>query len=769
MAGSQDSKDVPTPKKQRKTRANATLKRPGDPHETSSPRAPRYEGSPRVPTTLAPALSVGASNDTGTRKPDLDGEEDAAVVGSATAAFRTLSVQALDGQVADALGAVAAAARDVQPPSPKKRKAGAPQTAGRGSPPPQRALHDLLAEFGRIELNADMLAAIQRTESHAALDGAARHSTHHQSPLTLNRAAFERVVGAARASLAADLARLRARAEGNPAQETLLRTYALRAVARFAEQDWEEEQEGAGDAEPASDGVEGAAPSLEGEGSAAAVAPVRALRRGSRPPPPPPQPPPARADSHASAAARGRGGTEEDETAASADSLAARLSSAALADSVAAPDGEAGRRGSGEVPQASDSVLPAEPASCEPAPRLRSEAPPRDLRTPDPCMPVGPPAAQRPCCSAQNSVGGERARPSWDEGSDGATRGAPDPGSSNDASRVDEASAGRTSAGASSSAGGSSSSSDQQSRAGWGAGGSDPGRTRSDPLVDAPARPRAPTTPSSEAAGALATSPGGSRAGPSHHRVPPRGQPGAGEWYRPPPRVNQVGGKHAASSCSPSVSLGAEVHKRPRKGALGALLAGPSAGGWCGRERSGELLRRSADAAASAGSVRAPGAGAGGDSPAAAGGEGDAAPSSSSEGSLWASSLVCADLTLNDVGSQYWPFRRAGTAAATGGRPGGRDGGRAAGAASAPDADRPARTGGGQQALDPGPAASSLVDGLVAALGAAILAAVEAEVGRAALAPGLRSLVAATAFDDLLREGSTLQSPATSSWDGGAR
>ncbi|RMZ53561.1 hypothetical protein APUTEX25_003383, partial [Auxenochlorella protothecoides] len=426
MAGSQDSKDVPTPKKQRKTRANATLKRPGDPHETSSPRAPRYEGSPRVPTTLAPALSVGASNDTGTGKPDLDGEEDAAVVGS------------------------------------------------RGSPPPQRALHDLLAEFGRIELNADMLAAIQRTESHAALDGAARHSTHQQSPLTLNRAAFERVVGAARASLAADLARLRARAEGNPAQETLLRTYALRAVARFAEQDWEEEQEGAGDAELASDGVEGAAPSLEGEGSAAAVAPV--------------------------------------------------------------------------------------------------------------------------------------------------------------------------------------------------------------------------------------------------------------------------GGKHAASSCSPSVSLGAEVHKRPRKGALGALLAGSSAGGWWGRERSGELLRRSADAAASAGSVRAPGAGAGGNLPAAAGGEGGAAPSSSSEGSLWASSLVCADLTLNDVGSQYWPFRRAGTAAATGGRPGGRDGGRdggrAAGAGGASDADRPARTEEGQQALDPGPAASSLVDGLVAALGAAILAAVEAEVGRAALAPG---------------------------------
>lgn len=56
-------------------------------------------------------------------------------------------------------------------PSPKKRRGvtDEPHRVSQHDVAEPLDLHDLLAEFGRIELNADLLRAIQRTESHASL------------------------------------------------------------------------------------------------------------------------------------------------------------------------------------------------------------------------------------------------------------------------------------------------------------------------------------------------------------------------------------------------------------------------------------------------------------------------------------------------------------------------------------------------------------------------------------------------------------------------
>lgn len=159
----------------------------------------------------------------------------------ATAAFRELTVNHTSSRAASPKRAEASAG-----PSPKKRRGlgSGPTLRARAapSPPPELPdLHDLLTEFGRIELNADLLRAIQRTESHASLGAAAPESRPRARAAPralLDRAAFERVVAAAKLRLVADMRRLREASEDDSAVflRAALRQYAMRAVAACAKQ-----------------------------------------------------------------------------------------------------------------------------------------------------------------------------------------------------------------------------------------------------------------------------------------------------------------------------------------------------------------------------------------------------------------------------------------------------------------------------------------------------------------------------------------------------
>ncbi|KAK2078907.1 hypothetical protein QBZ16_002597 [Prototheca wickerhamii] len=171
------------------------------------------------------APSVGASNDTADGPP---WKRDTAVLGAARR--RPERAEASAG------------------PSPKKRRGlgSGPTLRARAapSPPPELPdLHDLLTEFGRIELNADLLRAIQRTD---AREPAARA---RRARALLDRAAFERVVAAAKLRLVADMRRLREASEDGSAVflRAALRQYAMRAVAACAKQDSEDDDSDDGD------------------------------------------------------------------------------------------------------------------------------------------------------------------------------------------------------------------------------------------------------------------------------------------------------------------------------------------------------------------------------------------------------------------------------------------------------------------------------------------------------------------------------------------
>eukprot|EP00887_Chlorella_sp_A99_P000055 scaffold16.g55.t1 len=124
-----------------------------------------------------------------------------------------------------------------------------------------------------------------------------------------------------------------------------------------------------------------------------------------------------------------------------------------------------------------------------------------------------------------------------------------------------------------------------------------------------------------------------------------------------------------------------------------------------------------------------------------AGGRGPAHQPSAS--SVWGSTLVCADLTVNDVASQYWPFLRSAMRG------------------QAPELHEDDR---------------ELIQALVGALSEAIAAAYAARAGGggggrrpsgARPSPDLKSLAAATAFDDLFRDRCAAESPGASGSRGG--
>lgn len=146
----------------------------------------------------------------------------------------------------------------------------------------------------------------------------------------------------------------------------------------------------------------------------------------------------------------------------------------------------------------------------------------------------------------------------------------------------------------------------------------------------------------------------------------------------------------------------------------------------------------------------------------------------------WGSSLVCADLTINDIGSRYWPFRRSAE--------GGQNLSKRLSKSSpglettiprtlepkpgAPqEVKLPAQEEESQQWLEAtaGDARfDALINVLVEGLATSIGTALEEEQGTEAAmyVSGVQSLVAATAFDDVLRDcSSALQSPVTSFGD----
>ncbi|PSC72587.1 hypothetical protein C2E20_4122 [Micractinium conductrix] len=101
-------------------------------------------------------------------------------------------------------------------------------------------LGQLLFEFSQIELNRDLLDAIKRTESKTGRSGGRAPVPHSR----LDRAAFEVAVADAAELLQAQLNSVEAHCEDAALRGAILRTYAVQAIAAFADEDSDSDEDG---------------------------------------------------------------------------------------------------------------------------------------------------------------------------------------------------------------------------------------------------------------------------------------------------------------------------------------------------------------------------------------------------------------------------------------------------------------------------------------------------------------------------------------------